>query len=69
MYFKGTVCKTLASGIEVKNGMERPLLESGEEEKKQKEILGSGKKKRDPKLWKYAIISPYVHGLPWWLRR
>ena len=50
MYFKGTVCKTLASGIEVKNGMERPLLESGEEEKKQKEILGSGKRKRDPKL-------------------
>ena len=36
--------------IEGKKGMERPLLESGEEEKKQKEILGSGKKKRDPKL-------------------
>ena len=57
MYFKGTVCKTLASGIEGKKGMERPLLESGEEKKKQKEILGSSKKKRDPKLWKYAVVS------------
>ena len=50
MYFKGTVCKTLASGIEGKKEMERPLLESGEEKKKQKEILRSSKKKRDPKL-------------------
>ena len=40
------MCKTLASEIEGKKGMERPLLESGEEEKKQKEILGSSKKKR-----------------------